>query len=48
MKWASQGEAGVGLAGMAERAALYGGTISAGSPADGDRTIRSILKGGRS
>jgi len=29
MKEASPGDAGLGLAGMAERAALYGGTVSA-------------------
>jgi hypothetical protein len=30
MNEASPGDAGLGLAGMAERAALYGGTVSAG------------------
>ncbi|GLW32517.1 hypothetical protein Areg01_54550 [Actinoplanes regularis] len=43
-KRASPGDAGPGLAGMAERAALYGGTVSAGPPPDGDWTVHSILK----
>jgi glucose-6-phosphate-specific signal transduction histidine kinase len=43
MKSASPGDAGLGLAGMAERAALYGGTVSAGR-----WTVHATLKGSHS
>jgi hypothetical protein len=33
---------------MAERAALYGGTVSAGPAPDGGRTVHTTLKGNHS
>jgi signal transduction histidine kinase len=48
MKWASPGDAGLGLAGMAECAALYGGTVSAGPAPDGGWTVHATLKGSHS
>jgi len=43
-----KGDAGLGLAGMAERAALYGGTVSAGPAPDGGWTVHATLKGSHS
>jgi hypothetical protein len=45
MKLASPGDAGLGLA---ESAALYGGTVGAGPASDGGRTVYATLKGSRS
>jgi signal transduction histidine kinase len=46
MNGASPGDAG--LAGMAERAALYGGTVSARPAPDGGWTVPATLKGSHS
>ena len=43
-----KGIAGLGLAGMAERAALYGGTVSAGPAPDGGWTVHTTLEGSHS
>jgi signal transduction histidine kinase len=48
MKWASPGDTGFGLAGMAERAVLYGGTVSAGPAPDGGWTVHATSKGSHS
>jgi signal transduction histidine kinase len=48
MKSASPGDAGPGLAGTAERAALYGGTVNAGPAPDGGWTVHATLKGSHS
>jgi hypothetical protein len=48
MKSASPGDAGLGLAGLAERAALYRGAASAGPVPDGGRTVHATLKGSHS
>jgi signal transduction histidine kinase len=48
MTEASPGDAGLGLAGMAERAALYGGTVSTGPTPDGGWTVHATLKGSHS
>jgi len=48
MKQASPGDAGLGLVGMAERAALRGGTVSAGPAPDGGWTVHEPLKGSHS
>jgi signal transduction histidine kinase len=45
MKWASPGDAGLGPAGMAERAVLYGATVSAGPAPDGGWTVHATPKG---
>jgi hypothetical protein len=45
---ASPGDAGLGLASMAERAALYGGTVSAGPAPDDGWTGHVNLKGSHS
>jgi signal transduction histidine kinase len=45
MKSASPGDAGVGLAGMAERAAFHGGTLSAGPAPDGGWAVHATLEG---
>jgi hypothetical protein len=37
-----------GLAGMAGRAALYGGTVGAGPASDGGRTVYATPEGSRS
>ena len=42
------GDAGPGLAGMAERAALYCGPFSAGPASDGGWTVYPPLKGSHS
>ena len=44
MKSAPPGDAGLGLAGTAGRAALYGGTVSAGPAPDGGWTVHATLK----
>lgn len=43
-----KGDAGLGLARMAEGAALYGGTVSAGPAPDGGWTAHATLKGSHS
>ncbi|MEV0379562.1 hypothetical protein [Nonomuraea sp. NPDC050643] len=48
MKEASPGDAGLGLAGMAGRAALYDGTVSAGPASDDGWTVYATLKGSHS
>ena len=48
MKSTSPGDAGLGLAGMAERAAFYGGAVSAGPAPDGGWTVHATLKGSHS
>ena len=48
MKWASPGDAGLGPAGMAERAVLYGATVSAGPAPDGGWTVHATPKGSHS
>ncbi|GIJ51559.1 two-component sensor histidine kinase [Virgisporangium aliadipatigenens] len=42
------GDAGHGLAGMAERAALYGGSVTAGPAPDGGWAVHALLKGSHS
>ncbi|WP_230416013.1 ATP-binding protein [Micromonospora tarapacensis] len=48
MKWASPGDAGLGLAGTAECAALYGCTVSAGPAPDGGWIVHATRKGSHS
>ncbi|WP_433509222.1 ATP-binding protein [Nonomuraea sp. CA-143628] len=45
---ASPGDAGLGLASIADRAALYGGTVSAGPAPYGGWTVHATLKGSHS
>ncbi|MEJ3742751.1 hypothetical protein WEI85_05600 [Actinomycetes bacterium KLBMP 9797] len=45
---ASPGDAVSAFAGMAERAALYDGTVSAGPAPDGGWTVHATLKGSHS